>query len=296
MNRVEAQLTSIRQSKKNQIESYFQTVHRHVLTLSEALMFVEGSKELRKGYFALDRAPVTKAQREALRQYYETQTLPAVSRLMDLRSSADDYMPATAAPYHLQTGYIVRNPHPYEKRGLLDSTNEGTDYDRAHGRFHPSYRRIVDIFGYHDLMIVDPETLRVVYTVAKQVDLGTSLISGPYCKTHLSEVVTQCRDDSKHDSVYLVDFESYEPSRGAPAAFICSPIADRTGQLTGILVIQLKIDEIDRVISGGRGWVRDGLGRTGDSGIVGPDYLMRTTSRRFVEFRSGYIASLRARN
>lgn len=258
------------------------------MTLSEALMFVEGSQALRNGYVELDRVRVTAAERDGIRQFCQAQTFPEVSKLMDLRSSVDDYMPVAAARYHLQTGYLVRYPHPYGKRALPDSLNNGKAYDLAHNRFHPSQRRIVDVFGYQDLMIVDYATLRVVYTIAKNVDLGTSLLEGPYRKTRLAEIVTRGRDDSRNDSVYLIDFQSYEPARGAPSAFICSPISDRAGQRTGILVIQLKLDEIDRVVSGGHGWTRDGVGRSGNSGIVGDDYLMRTTSRRFVEDREGY--------
>jgi class 3 adenylate cyclase len=296
VSRVEDQLTSVRQSKRYQIEAYFQNVRNQILTMSESVMFVEGSKELREAYFALDRLPVAPAEREAVRGFYVDTHLPQVAKLMDLRLSMDEYMPVFPAPHHLQAIYIVRNPYPFGKRSLLDAANNGTPYDRVHSRFHPSYRRIAEVFGYHDLMIIDQDTLRIVYTVAKDVELGTSLARGPYRETGLAGVVAKCRDDKGNDAVHFADFESYEPSRGAPTAFLCSPIAERKGKRTGILVIQLKLDEIDNVVSGNRGWLRDGLGKTGDSGIVGADYLMRSTARRFVEDPEGYIASLRARN
>lgn len=293
--RAQDHLTSVRRSKKYQIENYFRTVRNHILTLSEDLVFVEGSNALRTAYFDLDRLPVSPAKRESIRAYYRDSYLPDLAKLMDLRAAVEDYMPVFTAPYHLQSTYILGNPHPFGSRSRLYAAKDGSAYDRAHERFHPTYRRIVDVFGYYDLMIVDNETLRIVYTVAKESDLGTSLQEGPYRNTNLARVLRLCREDPKHDSVYLVDFEGYEPSRGAPAAFICSPIADRENKRTGILVLQLKIDEIDRVVSGERGWVRDGLGKSGDSGIVGGDFLMRSTARRFVESRQAYLDSLRAR-
>jgi len=295
VNRAQDQLTSVRRSKKHEIETYFQTVRKHILTLSEALMFIEGSRALHAGFLDLDRKSIKPAEREAILNFYQTVHLPEAAKLMDVRSSVDSYLPSRTAPFHLQAAYIADNPNPYGKRSLLVSVNDGTAYDRAHTRFHPSYRRIVDAFGYHDIKIIDNDSLRVIYTVAKEVDLGLSLKDGPYRNTNLAKVVAECQEDKRNDSVYLVDFEAFEPSRGAPAAFLCSPIVDQQDNRTGIMVIQLKIEEIDRVISGGQGWTRDGLGGSGDSGIVGADYMMRSTARRFLEDRDGYIAGLRAR-
>ena len=53
--------------------------------------------------------------------------------------------------------------------------------------------------------------------------------------------------------------------------------------------------EIDKVVSGDRGWERDGLGNSGDSGIVGPDYLLRSNARGFLQRREEAIEQMRAR-
>lgn len=132
------------------------------------------------------------------------------------------------------------------------------------------------------MFLIDNETGRVVYSTLKQSDFGTSLTRGPYKITALARAFQSCRETGDTDSVCLTDFEAYEPSLGAPAAFMASPINDRKARV-GVLAFQLSIDEVDPVVSGNKGWEKDGLGKTGDTSIVGPDFLMRTNSRGFAE-------------
>ena len=114
-----------------------------------------------------------------------------------------------------------------------------------------------------------------MYSALKKPDFGTTLIRGPYKGTALARAFESCRDSADADPVCLTDFAAYEPSMGAPAAFMASPIDDRNKRV-GVLAFELSLDEIDRVVSGNNGWEKDGLGKSGDSGIVGPDFLMRT--------------------
>ena len=296
LRQVEAQLTGVRRSKAFQVESYFRNIRQHVLTLSQEMSFVEGANELEREYSKLNNAYAHEPEyRDALRHYYLNEYIPALAQLVDVRPHVDDYLPYVPAALYLQNWYIIHNPFPYGQRGKLLAAKDESGYSNAHRRFHDSYRRIGDAFGYTDLMLLDLKDLAVVYSVQKLSDFGTSLTEGPYRETALARVAKQCRDSRENDAVYFTDFQAYEPSRGAPAAFVCSPIADRFGTRRGILAIQLGMTEIDRAVSGNRGWERDGLGKTGDSGIVGADYLLRSTARGFQQDPKGYIARLRAR-
>jgi hypothetical protein len=292
IRRVEAQLTGVRRSKAFQVEAYFRTIHQHVMTLSQEVTFVEGAKQLQLEYSKLNRARVNEQEyRNALRHYYVTEYMPALGKLVDLRPNVDDYLPGHPAGLYLQNWYILQNPYRYAERSKLQAADDGSAYSSAHARFHDSYRRIGEAFGYTDLMLIDHRSLAVSYTVQKRSDFGTNLIEGPYRHTALAQVAKQCRDTPDNQAVFFTDFKPYEPSRGAPAAFVCSPIVDRFGARWGILVIQLGITEIDRAVSGDRGWERDGLGQTGDSGIVGDDYLLRSTTRGFLQNPETYIES-----
>src|SRR5215813_8112907 len=47
-------------------------------------------------------------------------------------------------------------------------------------------------------------------------------------------------------------------------------------------------------MTGNRGWVRDGLGKTGESVIIGDDYLLRTNARQYLENPNAFLARLKA--
>ena len=60
------------------------------------------------------------------------------------------------------------------------------------------------------------------------------------------------------DAVFIADFTHYEPAKGSAAAFIATPIFDGPRRL-GVFAMRLSPSEIDRAVSGNRGWKR---GRT----------------------------------
>lgn len=60
------------------------------------------------------------------------------------------------------------------------------------------------------------------------------------------------------------------------------------------MALQLSIHDIDDVVSGRQGWQKDGLGQSGRSIIVGPDYLVRTNVRSFLENREAFFRDLKA--
>jgi class 3 adenylate cyclase len=96
------------------------------------------------------------------------------------------------------------------------------------------------------------------------------------------------------DDVFFSDFEPYEASHGEPTQYVASPIFDGSERL-GILALQLSTDAIDDRVTGRRGWQKDGLGATGQTVIVGPQYLVRTDLRDFLEDPERFLADQKSR-
>jgi len=132
-------------------------------------------------------------------------------------------------------------------------------------------RTFLEKFGYYDIFLVDIDSGDIVYSVFKELDYSTSLIDGPYADTNFGQVF---RDAAKLNKgqVTFVDFAQYRPSYEAPASFIASPIFEGD-ERTGVLIFQLPLDRITNVMS-----ERAGLGETGETYLVGQDYLMRSDS------------------
>ena len=121
-----------------------------------------------------------------------------------------------------------------------------------------------------DIYLVEADSGYVLYSAAREDDLGTSLADGPYRQSGLARLWQQV---VATDSTVFVDFSPYAPMRNEPTAFIGSPLRDKDGKMYAMVAMQLSIDEINDIML-----ARDGMGETGETYLVGPDYLMRSDS------------------
>jgi class 3 adenylate cyclase len=292
-NDVMNQLIGVTRSKRFQIESYYTTIHNHADTLSDDRMFIDAMREFQAAYSKMDSTPIPAEAMEGLREDYAEHFYPDMQKLKMARPRIEDYLPFTPAAVHLQYLYIAKNPYPQGHRDELLDAGDGSDYSRVHEKYHPAFQNIVKKFGYYDLYLIDYNTGRIVYDVAKDRDFGTSLKDGPYHDSNLARLVRKCQQTNNADDVFFSDFEPYEASRGEPTQYVASPIWDGQERL-GILALQLSTAAIDDVMTGKHGWARDGLGQSGEAVIIGPDYLLRTNARQYLEDPEGYIKRLKA--
>ena len=287
------QLTSVNRSKAFQIESYYRTVHNHAETLSDDRMFIEAMKEFHDAFFKMDAGSIPAAAIHGVRQDYQQNFYPEMQKLKVARGRVEDYLPYSSAAIQLQYLYIVKNPHPQGQRNELANAGDGSQYSKIHEKYHPAFRNIIKKFGYYDLYLIDYDTARIIYDVAKDRDFATSLRVGPYRDSNLAKVVNRCLAANTPDAVFFSDFEPHEASTGEPTQYVASPIWDGQQRL-GVFALQLSTAAIDDVMTGKRNWKRDGLGQSGESVIVGPDYLLRTNARQYLEDPATYLTRLKA--
>jgi methyl-accepting chemotaxis protein len=191
-----------------------------------------------------------------------------------------DVLSAFAAAYadiadpvrRLQELYITSNPNPTGSKHLLDAARDGSEYSALHGTYHGFYRDLLERYGYYDIFLINPEG-DIVYTVFKELDFATNLVSGEYADSGLAEAFRRGRELSQGD-IAFVDYAPYAPSYGAPASFLSTPVFDSTGGLVGVLAYQLPSDRLLSLISN-----PEGLGDTGEIFLVGSDGLSRAGSR-----------------
>ncbi|MFQ5438634.1 MAG: methyl-accepting chemotaxis protein [Paracoccaceae bacterium] len=172
----------------------------------------------------------------------------------------------------LQARYIEENPNPPGARDLLDDANDATPYSYAHRDFHPMFRKLKDIRGYYDIFLFNMEG-DVIYSVFKERDFATNVMSGEFAQSGLGDVFRQAINGAKDGKIGFSDFRAYAPSNGEAASFIARAILDRQGNPLGVIAFQMPIDRIDA--------------RLGDQGghlysyLVGPDNALRNNDPRF---------------
>jgi len=284
------QLTSVRASKAYQIESYFKTIRNHIQTLSNDISVGTAIIEFTNAYRQLESVSLPADNSQKITAYYQNEFLPKLAKTEQGSPVLNSFLPESTASNYLQYHYIATNPNPIGKKHLLDKANDGSEYSRIHERYHPIFRNIIEKFGYYDMFLIDPQGT-VVYTVYKETDFTTNYTTGAYNDSNLARLVAAVRRSKQKDYASIIDFESYAPSYGAPAAFIAAPIFNQS-KFVGVLAIQVPVDEINNVMTGNRKWESDGLGKSGETYLVGQDYLMRSVSRFLVETPEEYLQTL----
>jgi methyl-accepting chemotaxis protein len=161
---------------------------------------------------------------------------------------------------------------PLGLQGQVDKALDVTQYSQMHGQVHPKVRDYLQRFGYYDIFLVQLETGRVVYTVFKELDFATSLVDGPYADTGLGEAFRLAQAASDPNFVAFTDFKPYYPPYEAPAGFVASPIFAGE-QKVGILIFQFPLDTLNGIMK-----ERTGMGKTGETYLVGSEMLMRSDS------------------
>lgn len=292
-----AKLTAVREMKASHVEDYFQQIRRQVLTFSEDRMVIDATRNFRKAFesldLELDLEEVLSEGDLQLKLYYQNEFLPRLNRNLSRDAVLADFWPDNETVRALQYSYIVTNPFDVGSKHQLNRSRFSTDYSDFHAIYHPVIRSYLEKFGYYDIFLVDPETGHIVYSVFKEVDFGTSLLTGPYRDTNFAQAFRAARQSGASDFVRLEDFAPYPPSYNAPASFIASPIFDGE-ELVGVLLFQMPVDRINEIMTSDQTWSDVGLGDSGETYLVGDDFKLRSQSRFLIEDQDGYLNAIAA--
>jgi len=289
---VEQRLTALRAVKTTTVETMLAALRRQVLAVSDRPSTIEGMRAFREAYRRLATASLSPEQAAELRRFYAEDFLPKLAATTEGEPVAESYLPASPAAAYLQYHYLAANPHSYgQKQDLEAAAHDASDYAAVHERFHRSFARVAKLFGFEDLMLVDADSLEVVYTYQKTTELGSDLEDGPYAGTEMAAKVRGLRGQRDRDDFRIADFEPYRPSLGRPMGFVLSPIFDGP-QMIGILVLQFPIDDFSRVITGNYDWDAEGFGRTGECYLVGQDRTVRSRNRFMHEDSAQFLRTL----
>lgn len=167
----------------------------------------------------------------------------------------------------LQRQYISENPNPLGSKHALLRAKEEIWYNELHERYHEWIRGALRTADLYDIFLVSMEG-DVVYTVLKESDFATNLITGPYKDSELASLFTQLTREPPVTGARMIDFVPYAPSDGAPAAFIGTTVQSGD-ELVGVIIFQLKAAPLNEIARGTESTAQ------GSVYFVGPDLLLR---------------------
>lgn len=286
-------LNSIRTIKMGQVSQYLHMLSDQCLSTSESTMIADAMETL-KTNFNLISAPEADIAlyKQELSTFYTTQFLPKLNKTAQNPHSADEYMPIEPHTIIAQTWYLAQNPQSLDKKVELARANQPHPYNAAHEKYHTIFKRYAQRVGITDLYLVDLVTGYVVYSLTKEIDFGTNLISGPLKTTGLGKSFLELQKTTDENFIKIIDFQFYDPSYGTPVGFISTPIFSQ-GKKIGGLIFKFPIDTVNDIMTYNRKWQDVGLGKTGESFLLGEDKTMRTIARPYIEDPNSYIKQLK---
>lgn len=176
------------------------------------------------------------------------------------------YTPKSKEAQEAQRMYIAQNKNPAGSKQQLDRAPEDISYNTVHAKHHPYLRNYVERLGYYDLFILN-QSGDIIYSVFKETDYATNVVNGPFASTGISNVFQAAKSASEGE-FRLVEFGSYEPSYGAPAWFIASPLF-LDGERVGVVCLQIPTDYISEILG-------NPIGKTGQTIMIGKDMKLRS--------------------
>ena len=280
-------LTAIRELKANQVEAYFEQIRNEVQSYSENLMVIDAINDFQNAFFKIEIKNLEEADIDSsLKAYYKNEFLPSLDSNSITTSSLAQYFPIEKKTQYLQYLYISNNTYAKGEKQLLLKSNDNSEYSAIHLKYHPVFKSYLDKIGFYDLFLIDT-TGHIVYTVHKEIDFATSINDGAFKKTNLARLVQNVLESNQKEYTGMVDFDMYPPSYNDQASFIATAIYDGEKKV-GVLAFQLSIDRINNIMTDNQQWSEVGLGRTGETYIVGKDLLLRNQSRFLIEDKVNY--------
>jgi len=273
------QLDTVNAVTAKSVERYFDTLHQQLAVLAEGRICLESLKDLSAGLATLraddkvDDKALAAARRD-LEGFYTGEFATEFRRRSD---DAVDVRPLCGAldddSAYAQLLYIRNNANPIGSKLLLDAADDGSAFSKAHAKYHPFFRGLLEKYGVSDVFLIDAASGKIVYNVSKETDFGQSLREGPLASSSLGVAFQQAVAAGRRDAIGLGQFQRYLPSCNEPASFIAAPIFEgRT--VVGAVAFQVPIDKVNAIIG-----ETTGMGRTGETYAIGSDRLFRSDSR-----------------
>jgi len=272
-------LTEIRQSQTRQLQSQVADLQNSLVVFTRGSTATEAIEAFTAGFDQLNNATITPAQQQAIVDYYRKEFAPAEDEQTGNRVDIDALLPTTNAQKYLQANYTTPFTDFDQALGFSDA-HDGSAWTAASARFNDFFSEIVKRFEFEDALLLDTRG-NVVYSAYKGVDLGTNILTGPYKGGDLTEAYNKALDAHAVDYVAVTDFSDYQPA-DEPTAWMVSPVGQQ-GRVEGVMALQFPISKINRLMTMDKRWEESGMGKTGETFIVGPDDLMRSDSRLFLE-------------
>lgn len=285
------ELSILRNVKKSEVEQYFNRLSDVAVALAQLPYTADALIKLTKAAQQLPQEAQIKDKQQLVQQltpfYQEFKSHYNEKNHGEMPISPNQLLNSLDTDALLLQTKFVANQHGNDRK---QHSNSNSEYNHLHQQYHPYLKDYVRRIGFYELFLVDADSGRVVYTVNKEIDFGTSLKTGPFVDSGLGKAYREGMGLSKGD-YSIIDFAPFLPSHGMSAGFIATPIMYDNSK-KGILVLELSVTQLNKIMTYDSNWKEAGLGESAETYLVGQDRLIRSESRFFIEDKSAFLKAL----
>ena len=271
-------MTELREAQTRAIEMLFADLTNSLVVYSRGSTADEAVQAFTAGFDQLADAPTDPGQQRALENFYTNKLIKPIQQATGQKLDIAALLPSSNAQKYLQVHYTVPASGV---SAAPDDAGDGSAWSAANARFNNYFREIATRFEYRDAILLDTRG-NLVYSANKGPALGTNILTGPYRESNLRGAYEKAMAADSVDFVWITDFHPFQAALGMPIAWLVSPI-NSAGKTNGVLALPLPISKVNRIMTVDQHWKAAGMGATAETYLAGPDGLMRSDSRLFLQ-------------
>lgn len=280
------------QYKAQQIDQYFSQLDNQIALACKDARLKEAFDELTEAFggiesdsYILPEFPGLSSITLELEGFYTSEMSPLLAAKSGKNINPLELIPDGDKARILQFLYIANNNATFGFKNKMQKAGDASAYSGAHQKYHAFFRELISGIGISDILLIDGINGDIVYTYQKNIDFGTNIHSGPYKGSNLAIAYQKALSGSDFSRPSHSDFGLYAPVFYQPVSFIALAFTGYSGK-KGVIVIQLKADNLDKILMGGEGNKANKFIQTGGNiYLVGEDFEYLTNDSR-IKFAS----------
>lgn len=165
----------------------------------------------------------------------------------------------------LNIDFLEKLQESFSKSNLsLKEFTKSYDCESIDNKYQDNLVPLLNNYNYlYDIFLVDTKG-NILYTITKEDELGTNLLSGKYSS---SKLASSYKKTLKSGKITFSDIQRYANLDEQLAAFISAPIVNKNGETIGVFSAQIRYDAFVSYIKGSKDFV---------SYFIGEDNIVRT--------------------
>lgn len=296
---IEQQFQAVAVGRENALRAQFDSYKDLLLSLSHNRMTQEAGYGLVRAFSSYHyevAASSADELRSQLNNWYKNDYAPLYQQQTHgLEAPIDNWLASLSVDALLiQTNYMAHNSKGPNAMADLDDAADGTIYGQQYKRYHSSFHDLVKRFGFNDLMLVDSQTLAVIYSVKKGPQLISSLKDGAFKSSQLA-LVAQNLAQNPSGEVVISEFNHSPFQFEQQVIYLGVPVfydLFSKDKPVSFLIAEIPASRFSEIMTGGFNWAALGLGKTGEAYLVAKNGNLITELRPMHENTKDFIAQL----